>query len=151
MQSVMNSLDDSDTLRPLSLCGKRCCVTTDFWKAHLDPAVFLCTRLQVAVALQFSGPHQEGCAGVGEPSVAEAPHRPPPLFSERSQDCVCIPPLAVLRVELVLVNVLYYRVWDQVFHAHPSSQGPAHLGGAGVVPHPLPHQVDVPRVAREGV
>lgn len=81
-------------------------------------------------------------------SVVQAPHRPLCLLGERSQDCVCIPPLAVLRVELVPVNVLDYRVWDQVFHAHPSSEGSAHLGGADVIPRPLPHQVDVPRVAR---
>lgn len=130
----MNSSDDWITLRPFSLC--------DFWKAHLDPAVFLCRHLQV---VQTSWSDEEA------PSVAYAPHRPLRLFSERTQDCACIPPLAVLRVELVLVNVVYHRVREQVFHAPPSSQGAAHLGGAGVVPHPLPHQVDVPRVARQPV
>lgn len=49
------------------------------------------------------------------------------------------------------MNVFDHRVWDQVFDAHPSSESPAHLGGAGLVPHPLPHQVDVPGVACERV
>lgn len=49
------------------------------------------------------------------------------------------------------MDVVYHRVWKQVFDAEAPSQGPPHLGGAGLVPHPLPHQEDVPGVAREHV
>lgn len=49
------------------------------------------------------------------------------------------------------MDVVYHRVWKQVFDAEASSQGPPHLSGAGLVPHPLPHQEDVPGVAREHV
>lgn len=74
-----------------------------------------------------------------------------PLFGQRPEHRVLVAPLAVLCVEVVLMDVVDHRVWKQVLDAEAPSQGPPHLGGTGLVPHPLPHQEDVPRVAREHV
>lgn len=91
------------------------------------------------------------CGSRTTPSVIQTLHGPLCLFGERPQHSVLIPPLAVLRVEVVLMNIFYHGVWNQVFHAEAPSESPPHLGGAHLVPHPLPHQEDVSTVARQHV
>lgn len=90
-------------------------------------------------------------AAASHPSVIQTLHRLLCLFGKRPQNRALISPLAVLRVEVVLVNIFYHRVWDQVFHAQPPSQSPADLGGARLVLYPFPHQENVLTVAGERV
>lgn len=61
------------------------------------------------------------------------------LFDERPQSHALISPFTVLGVEVVLLNVFYYRVWDQVFDAQSPSESPPDLCCAGLVPYPFFH------------
>lgn len=96
-------------------------------------------------------PHVQLNAAAFHQSVIQTLHWLLCLLDQRPQHRALISPLAVLSVEVVLVNIFYDRVWDQVFHAQAPSQSPADLGGACLVPHPLPHQENVLTVAREHV
>lgn len=82
------------------------------------------------------------------PSVIQALHW---LFGERPEHRALIDALAVSCVEVVLVNVFYHRVWNQVFDAQIPSQSPADLCGARLVTHPFPHVENVSAVGRERV
>lgn len=99
----------------------------------------------------FEGSHVQLNAAAVHLSVVQTLHWLLCLFGERPQHRVLVSPLAVFRVEVVLVNIFYHRVWDQVFHAQTPSQSPADLGGARLIPHPFPHQENVLPVARERV
>lgn len=126
---------------------------SDTWKTHFRPNVFLC-RQDVQNISHTAGSKQKHFKGlcVQLPlSVFQALYRLLCLFDERPQHRALVPPLAVLCVQVVLVDVVNHRVWDQVFHAQASPQRPPHLRGAGLVPHPLPHEENVLRVARQRV
>lgn len=69
------------------------------------------------------------------------------LFGQRPQRHALISPLAVLSVEVVLVDIFYHRVWYQVFHAQSASQSPSDLCGARLIPHPFSHLKNVLPVA----
>lgn len=90
---------------------------------------------------------QLGAAAV-PPSVIQTLHS---MLGERPQHCVLMYPLAVLRVELVPVNIFYHSVRDQVFHTQIPPESPADLCGARLIPHPFPHQEYVVSVARQRV
>lgn len=146
--------------------------TSDAWKTRFGaswcfPAVFCrlcCTTVEGSGASSpwreslicelnshLDGSRVQRRAAAFHLSVIQTLHRLLCLFGERPQQRVLIPPLTVLGVEVVLVNIIYHRVRDQVFHALPPSQGPADFGRARLVPHPLLHQEDVLTEARERV
>lgn len=84
-------------------------------------------------------------------SVIQALHGLLCLLGQWPQHCVLISPLAFVCVEVVLVNIFYHRVGDQVFHTEVPSQSSAHLCGTDLILNPFPHQENVLSVAREHV
>lgn len=142
--------------------------TSDAWKnTSVVADVWISTTLQSSGSKQsfqplwritdlwvnshFKGFHVWLSAAAACLSVIQTLHWLLCLFGEWPQHHALISPLTVLGVEVVLVNIFYHTVWDQVFDTQSSSQSPPHLCGTRLIPHPFPHQVNVLSVPRKRV